>query len=202
MNIKLKKSLIGIFFFIITLIAVGYTFVKHNSALQFPVYTQLSSMKVINIVDTPTTNKYIKEKYNLKDCTVSTAYLYIKASVDGGTIDINNGEDICFGINQRCEHIIMNNNRVPIPNYLETSYLYDLSNISLLEYNFTDSKVENYYPNADLIGQMQKQTIEFVAGISANRRKKQIEEIKIYYVCEKGCSNEDSSCGIFPIQTD
>lgn len=196
MNIKIKKSLLGAFLFIVTIGAFVYSFIKYNSALQFPIYTKLSSMKVLTIVNAPVTNKYVKEKYIVNNCSISEAYLYIEASINDEPINANNGEDICFGINQKCEHIIMNNNKVPMPKYLTTSYLYDLSDISLLDYNFNTMKVDNYYPNANLIDKMNKQTIEIVAAISSNRNKKQIEKMKIYYICENNCSTKDVSCGI------
>lgn len=196
MNTKTKKSLLGTFLFIITIGAFVYSFIKYNSALQFPIYTQLSSMKVITIVDAPVINKYVKEKYIVNNCSVSKAYLYIEASINDEPINADNGEDICFGINQKCEHIIMNNNKVPMPKYLTTSYLYDLSDISLLDYNFDTMKVDNYYPNANLIDKINKQTIEVVAAISSNHSKKQISKMKIYYICENNCSTKDVSCGI------
>lgn len=198
MNKKTYKILLGWACFGFSLFAFGYSFVKHNSAIQFPVYTKLSSMKLINVVASPISDKYIKEKYILQDCKISEAYLYIVASVNNAPIDIDNGEDICFGANKRCEHIIMNNNRVPLPAYLENTYLYDLSNISLLDYNFETMKVDNYFPNANLLDDINKKTVEFIAKISSNRKKNRIDEMKIFYLCEEACDVNDSSCGLIP----
>lgn len=198
MNNKISKILLGWLCFGFTLFAFGYSFVKHNSAIQFPVYTKLSSMKAINVVMHPVPNKYIKEKYILQNCKISEAYLYIVASVNNTPIDIDNGEDICFGANKRCEHIIMNNNRIPLPAYLENTYLYDLSNISLLDYNFETMKVDNYYPNANLLDDINKKTVEFIAKVSSNRKKNRIDEMKIFYLCEEACDANDSSCGLIP----
>lgn len=198
MNKKTYKILLGWACFGFSLFAFGYSFVKHNSAIQFPVYTKLSSMKSTNVVASPVSDKYIKEKYILQDCKISEAYLYIVASVNNAPIDIDNGEDICFGANKRCEHIIMNNNRVPLPAYLENTYLYDLSNISLLDYNFETMKVDNYYPNANLLDDINKKTVEFIAKVSSNRKKNRIDEMKIFYLCEEVCDVNDISCGLIP----
>ena len=92
----------------------------------------------------------------------------------------------------------MNNNRVPLPAYLENTYLYDLSNISLLDYNFETMKVDNYYPNANLLGNINKKTVEFIAKVSSNRKKNRIDEMKIFYLCEEPCDTNNSSCGLVP----
>lgn len=59
-------------------------------------------------------------------------------------------------------------------------------------------KVDNYFPNANLLDDINKKTVEFIAKISSNRKKNRIDEMKIFYLCEEACDVNDSSCGLIP----
>lgn len=194
------KLVVGIILFIATFIAFAFIFINHNTETRFPIYSNLENMKVLKVVDNPIRNKYVIQKYILSDCNIENAYLYIVASVADKAIDVDGGEDICFGINQKCKHIMMNNNKIAIPNYKENTYLYDLSNMALLDYNFETGKANEYYPNANLLDNMQTRTIEFVAKVSANKKPNTIEKLYIYYTCSNDCSIKNESCGIMPMK--